>query len=68
MYVDEEMTQRDPEIGKQLEKMAEEIKAAMTGPALKFYERESLPSLGRSLISLGSSGLIQRVLRGMPSV
>ena len=40
MYVDEEMTQRDPEIGGQLEKMAEEIKAAMTGPALKFYERE----------------------------
>ena len=40
MYVDEEMTQRDPEIGEQLEKMAEEIKAAMTGPALKFYERE----------------------------
>ena len=40
MYVDEEMTQKDPEIGDQLEQLAEEIKSAMTGTALKFYERE----------------------------
>ena len=40
MFVDEEMKQRDPEIGDVLEKLADEIKASMTGSALQFYERE----------------------------
>ena len=40
MYVDEEMKQRDPEIGDTLDQLADEIKAAMTGSALQFYERE----------------------------
>ena len=40
MFVDEEMKQRDPEIGDTLDQLADEIKAAMTGSALQFYERE----------------------------
>ena len=40
MFVDEEMKQRDPEIGDVLEKLADEIKARKTGSALQFYERE----------------------------
>ena len=40
MYTDEEMKQRDPEIGDLLEKLSDEIKAGMTGSALQFYERE----------------------------
>ena len=39
-YVDEEMSQRDPDIGDLLEQLAGKIKAGMTGTALKFYERE----------------------------
>ena len=39
-YVDEEMSQRDPDIGDLLEQLAGDIKAGMTGTALKFYERE----------------------------
>ena len=40
MFVDEEMKQRDPEIGDTLDQLADEIKAANTGSALQFYERE----------------------------
>ena len=42
MFTDEDSKQRDPEIGDLLEQMAEEIKAGMTGSALRFYEREFL--------------------------
>ena len=40
MYVDEETKQKDPELGDVLEKLADDIKASMTGSALQFYERE----------------------------
>ena len=40
IYVDEEMTQRDPEIGDLLEQLAGESIAGMTGMALKFNQRE----------------------------
>ena len=42
MFTDEDSKQRDPEIGDLLEQMAEEIKAGMTGSALRFYKREFL--------------------------
>ena len=40
MYVDEEMKQRDPDIGDQLQRLSDQIKTSMTGSALGFYERE----------------------------
>ena len=40
MFMDEEMKQKDPEIGDVLQVLIDEIKAGMTGLALQFYERE----------------------------
>ena len=40
MFTDEECKTRDPEIGDLLERLADQIKAGMTGSAVRFYERE----------------------------
>ena len=40
IFIDEDALSRDPIIGDILERMADDIKHGLSGPALQFYERE----------------------------
>ncbi|KAL5017409.1 hypothetical protein ScPMuIL_006998 [Solemya velum] len=40
MFTDEDATNKDEQIGDQLEELMDKIKKSLSGPALKFYERE----------------------------
>ena len=40
IFTDEDSKNKDPQIGDKLEKLIEMITSSLSGPALKFYERE----------------------------
>ena len=40
IYTDEDSKNKDPDIGEQLEGLIEQVTSGLSGPALKFFNRE----------------------------